>query len=69
MGRVAVQGLMGRDFKITAERGKWLSMLDIPLMPTYHPAYLLRNPSAKRQVWDDAQEIMRHMGLEVKRHD
>jgi len=69
LGRVAVQGLMGRDFKITAERGKWLSMLDIPLMPTYHPAYLLRNPSAKRQVWDDAQEIMKHMGLEVKRHD
>ncbi|MBU2499002.1 MAG: uracil-DNA glycosylase [Proteobacteria bacterium] len=68
LGRVAAQGLMGRAFKITAERGKWLSMLDIPLMPTYHPAYLLRNPSAKRQVWEDAQEIMRRMGLEVKEH-
>lgn len=68
LGRVAAQGLMGREFKITAERGKWLSMLDIPLMPTYHPAYLLRNPSAKRQVWEDAQEIMRRMGLEVKEH-
>jgi DNA polymerase len=41
--------------------------MDIPLMPTYHPAYLLRNPSAKRQVWDDIQKIMKHMGLEVKK--
>jgi DNA polymerase len=47
--------------------GRWHSFMDIPLMPTYHPAYLLRNPSAKRQVWDDIQKIMRHMGLEVKK--
>jgi DNA polymerase len=41
--------------------------MDIPMMPTYHPAYLLRNPSAKKEVWEDVQEIMRHLGLEVKR--
>jgi DNA polymerase len=50
-----------------AAQGRWHSFMDIPLMPTYHPAYLLRNPSAKRQVWDDIQKIMRHMGLEVKK--
>jgi DNA polymerase len=49
------------------EDGRWHSFMDIPLMPTYHPAYLLRNPSAKRQVWDDIQKIMKHMGVEVKK--
>lgn len=67
LGRIAAQALLGREFKITFERGRWHSFMDIPLMPTYHPAYLLRNPSAKRQVWDDIQKIMKHMGLEVKK--
>jgi DNA polymerase len=67
LGRVAGQALLGKDFKITRERGKWHKFMDIPLMPTYHPAYLLRNPSAKRQVWEDIQEVMKHMGLEVKK--
>jgi DNA polymerase len=66
LGRVAAQGLLGSDFKITRDRGKWRSFMGIPLMPTYHPAYLLRNPSAKRLVWEDVQEIMKQMGLEVK---
>ncbi len=67
LGRIAAQALLGKEFKITVERGRWHSFMDIPLMPTYHPAYLLRNPSAKRQVWDDIQKIMKHMGLEVKK--
>ncbi|MGD2125413.1 MAG: uracil-DNA glycosylase [Desulfobacteraceae bacterium] len=69
LGRVPAQSLLGTEFKITQERGKWFAFLDIPLMPTYHPAYLLRNPSAKRQVWEDAQQIMGHLGLEVKRNE
>jgi DNA polymerase len=68
LGRVSAQSLLGQGFTITKERGKWFSFLQIPVMPTYHPAYLLRNPTAKRQVWQDAQEIMTFMGLEVKRH-
>lgn len=67
LGRVAAQSLLGKEFRITRERGKWHSFIDIPLMPTYHPAYLLRNPTAKREVWEDIQEIMRHLGLEVKK--
>jgi len=63
LGRVAGQAMLGGDFKISRERGKWLDYMGIPLMATYHPAYLLRNPSAKRQVWDDIQKIMRHLGL------
>lgn len=66
LGRVACQALLGSGFKITLERGKWRSYEDIPLMPTFHPAYLLRNPSAKRQVWEDVKMIMKRIGLEVK---
>ncbi len=67
LGRVAAQALLGKEFLITRERGKWQSFMDIPMMPTFHPAYLLRNPTAKREVWEDIQEIMRHLGMEVTR--
>lgn len=69
LGRIAAQTLIHRDFKITRERGTWHTHAGIQLMPTYHPAYLLRNPSAKRQVWEDIQQIMKHLGLEVKKND
>ena len=68
LGRVAGQALLGKSFKITSDRGKWYNFGDIPLMPTYHPAYLLRNLSAKHQVWEDIQKVMSQMGLEVKRN-
>jgi DNA polymerase len=68
LGRIAAQALLMKDFHMTQERGQWFSYVDIPVMPTFHPAYLLRNPSAKRQVWEDAQKIMKRLGLEVKRN-
>ena len=68
LGRIAGQALLGEDFRITRERGNWHTLGDTPLMPTYHPAYLLRNPSAKRHVWEDVQKIMRRLGLEVKKN-
>ena len=68
LGRVASQALLGESFRITRERGNWHTFGDTPLMPTYHPAYLLRNPSAKRQVWEDVQKIMKRLGLEVKKN-
>jgi len=71
LGRTAAHELLGRDFKITEQRGKWQSFMDIPVMPTYHPAYILRNPSRERelkgQVWEDVKKIMTRLGLEVKR--
>lgn len=71
LGRIAAQELIGRDFKITHDRGKWHSFMGIPVMPTYHPAYILRNPSRERQlkghVWEDVQKIMTSLGLEVKK--
>lgn len=68
LGRVAGQALLGKGFKITENRGQWRSYEGIPLMPTFHPAYLLRNESAKREVWKDIKQIMQRIGLEVKAH-
>jgi uracil-DNA glycosylase family 4 len=72
LGRIAGQALLGGDFKITLKRGQWHSYMDIPAMPTFHPAYILRNPSRERelkgQVWEDIKKIMKHLGLEVKKN-
>ena len=68
LGLTAAQSLLGRPFVLSRERGTWVSFQGIPMMPTYHPAYLLRNPSAKKQVWEDVKEIMRLMNLEVQRN-
>ncbi len=67
LGRVAGQAMLGKDFSISRKRGQWVSYMGIPLMPTYHPAYLLRNPDAKRHVWNDVQKIMKRLGIEVKK--
>jgi uracil-DNA glycosylase len=61
LGRIAAGSLLAGEFKITRERGKWRSWMGIAWMPTYHPAYLLRNPAAKRPVWEDVQEIMKRL--------
>ncbi len=58
LGTFAAQTLLKSDVPISLMRGKFHRYHDIPLMPTYHPAYLLRNPSQKRQVWEDVQQIM-----------
>jgi DNA polymerase len=68
LGRIAGQALLGDAFKITLERGKWREYRGVPLLPTFHPAYLLRNPAAKRAVWEDVQEMMRRLGLEIRPH-
>jgi uracil-DNA glycosylase family 4 len=67
IGRISAQSLIREDFKITKERGQWQSFRGIPLMPTYHPAYLLRYPQAKKAVWEDMQKIMKKLGLKDPR--
>jgi len=63
LGATAVQGLFGTSEGITRLRGRWkLYAGRIPVMPTFHPAFLLRNPAAKREVWDDLQAVLRQMG-------
>jgi uracil-DNA glycosylase len=68
LGRVASQTLLGDEFRITRDRGTWRSYKGVPLMPTFHPAYVLRNPDARRPVWEDVKEIMRRLGMEVRRN-
>jgi DNA polymerase len=66
LGATAVQGLLGTTGGITRLRGNWrLYTGEIAVMPTFHPAYLLRTPRAKREVWDDLKEVLRHMGRPV----
>jgi len=67
LGRISLQSLVDKGLKIIRDRGQWRSYMDIPLMPTYHPAYLLRYPQAKRQVWEDVQSIMKKLGLKYPR--
>jgi DNA polymerase len=63
LGATAVQGLFGTGEGIMRIRGRWrLYKGLIPVMPTFHPAYLLRTPEAKREVWDDLQAVVRQMG-------
>ena len=61
LGRFAVQSLLQSKVPISRIRGEWQSYQGIPLMPTYHPAYLLRNPEGKRDVWEDMKEVMRRL--------
>lgn len=57
LGTVAAQTLLETDMPISRLRGDFHKYGDIPLMPTYHPAFLLRNPEMKRDVWQDVQKI------------
>jgi DNA polymerase len=67
LGATAVEGLMGRMQGITRLRGQWLTFRDTPLMPTYHPAYLLRNQSLaiKREVWEDMLKVLERLELPI----
>ncbi len=59
LGAVAAKVLLdSRDFYITRERGKWRQLGSRMLMPTFHPAALLRDPSKKRPVWEDIKQVM-----------
>jgi len=63
LGSFAAQCLLKTRTPISRLRGVWASYQGIPLMPTFHPAYLLRNPSDKRLVWRDIQQVMALLGL------
>jgi DNA polymerase len=65
LGAVAAQNLLGTAESIGRLRGKVLEYRGIRVVCTYHPAYLLRNPSAKKQTWDDIKLLMREMGTPV----
>ena len=62
LGAVAARGLLRSEAGITQTRGRWAKFQGIDVMPTYHPAYLLRMPSAKHEAWKDLQEVCKRIG-------
>lgn len=66
LGATAVKGLFGPDLEgITKIRGQWRTYEGIDTMPTYHPAYLLRNPPMKADAWKDMKEVLHKLGRKV----
>ena len=65
LGSVGAQNLLETTVSIGRLRGRFHDYHGIRVLCTYHPAYLLRNPAAKRQVWDDMQLLMAEMGIEL----
>jgi len=65
LGAVAAQNLLGTTESIGRMRGRVLNYREAKVVCTYHPAYLLRNPAAKKDAWDDMKFLMREMGTPV----
>ena len=67
LGATAMQGLLGETTPMGQLRGRWHSFQGIPLMATYHPAYLLRNQSIgeKRKVWEDMLQVLQRLGKPI----
>ena len=64
LGATAVHYLLKRQEGIMRLRGRWLEYGGIPAMPTFHPAFLLRQEQAKRDAWEDLKQVMRRLGKE-----
>jgi DNA polymerase len=64
LGTFSAQTLLQTDAKITALRGKLYDLEGIKVIPTYHPAFLLRNPERKREVWGDMKKIVELLGAQ-----
>jgi uracil-DNA glycosylase family 4 len=67
LGSCSAQTLLQTAQGISKFRGEWFDFRGAKLMPTYHPAYLLRNPAAKPEVWKDLQKVMAVLGLQPKK--
>ena len=69
LGTHAVQAMLKVKTPISKLRGTWQSVRGVRIMPTFHPAYLLRNPADKRLVWADIQDVMKALGREIPKRD
>jgi DNA polymerase len=67
LGATAMEGLLGATDSMSRLRGRWHDFQGIPLMATYHPAYLLRNQSLseKRKVWEDMLMVLEKLGRPI----
>lgn len=62
LGKFAAQTLLRDSTPITRLRGQWREYQGVKLMPTFHPAYLLRSPNEKKKAWEDLQQVMKIFG-------
>jgi DNA polymerase len=62
LGKFAAQTLLRDTSPISRLRGRWFEYEGVRLMPTFHPAYLLRSPNEKAKAWEDLQLVMRLLG-------
>ncbi|HET7827018.1 MAG TPA: uracil-DNA glycosylase [Anaeromyxobacter sp.] len=67
LGKIAVQALLRETTAISRLRGRWFGYEGVKLMPTFHPAYLLRSPDEKKKAWEDLQLVMKELGKSVPR--
>jgi DNA polymerase len=65
LGKFASQTLLATETRISDLRGQWFDYRGVKLIPTYHPAYLLRNPSSKKETWEDFQAVARELGIKI----
>ncbi len=65
LGNIPAQALLNSKQGITRIRGKFHDYRGIKVMPTFHPAYLLRNPAEKAKVWEDIKLVMKELGLKI----
>lgn len=62
LGRVATQALLDTQVPLTRIRGSWQKYDRVPVMPTFHPSYLLRFPRERKKTWEDMQHVMEYLG-------
>jgi DNA polymerase len=67
LGKFAAQTLLRETTPISKLRGRWSSYEGVKLMPTFHPAYLLRSPEEKKKAWEDLQLVMKELGRPLPR--
>jgi uracil-DNA glycosylase family 4 len=71
LGATAMRGLLDSEESMGKSRGRWHDFKGIPVMPTYHPSYLLRNqsPGEKRKVWEDMLQVKERLGHPITERD
>jgi uracil-DNA glycosylase len=67
LGKFAAQTLLRESTPISRLRGRWAAYQGVKLMPTFHPAYLLRSPEEKKKAWEDLQLVMQELGKPLPR--
>lgn len=67
LGRIAARALLGLSERVAFSeiRGRWQEYEGIPLMPTYHPSFLLRNPERKREAWEDLKQVIKRISRDA----